>query len=150
MENEITCNVKDFILGGNANFTIFQEKTEKRGEIQVKYHVKSNDNRTCYFISTELVSQPCSIDFKDGRNLLYQGYITSNDLYNFRVGKKGITDYNKQAVNALLWVLKYSENIPPVVHIYHHGKCSVCGRKLTDAMSLRCGIGPTCRKRVGV
>ena len=75
---------------------------------------------------------------------------TSSDLYNFRIGKKGITDYNKQAVNALLWVLRYSENIPPVVHIYHHGKCSVCGRKLTDAMSLRCGIGPTCRKRVGV
>ena len=27
MTNEITENVKDFILGGKADFTIFQEKT---------------------------------------------------------------------------------------------------------------------------
>ena len=69
---------------------------------------------------------------------------------NFNIGAKGVEDYNQKSINGLIWVLKNSDNIPSAVHIYHHGKCSVCGRKLTDAKSLRCGVGPTCRKRVGI
>ena len=149
---EITENVREFILGGKADFTIFQDYTEKTSPIQYKYLVKSNNNQnpTCWFVSTEVVEgEPIPEHlYTTGRNCVYQGYLKRDGSFN--VGKKGMQNYNESAINGLLWCIRHADNLPSVVHIYHHGKCSVCGRKLTDAKSLRCGIGPTCRKRVGV
>ena len=144
--NEITEGVRKFILGGDAHFTISQDATGKLPSYQVKYRVKNNGSNTCWFVSTELTSD--SDLYTDGRNLIYQGYL-KRDL-SFNIGAKGIEDYNQKAINGLLWVLTHSDNLPSAVHIYHHGRCSACGRKLTDAESLRCGLGPTCRKRVGI
>lgn len=159
-EHEIVEGIKDFILGGKAEFTIFQEPN-----IQAKYCVKRSDSRlgdtgnfggcNIWFVSAELKEgQEVSTDtFVSSSNLVYQGYLKreygSRDVI-FQIGRKGLPDYNERSIKALLWVLSHSENIPSKVHIYHHGRCSACGRKLTDAMSLRCGLGPTCRKKIGL
>lgn len=142
--NEITEGIRKFILGGDAHFTIAQDATSGKPSYQVKYRVKNNGNDTCWFVSTELTSD--NDLYTDGKHLVYQGYLKRN--LSFNIGAKGVEDYNQQAINGLLWVLQHSDNLPSVVHIYHHGRCSACGRKLTDAESLRCGLGPTCRKRV--
>lgn len=144
--NEITKSIKEFILGGDARFTILQEATEKTPSYQVKYRVKNNGSNTCWFVSTELFFDDDL--FTDGRKLTYQGYL-KRDL-SFNIGAKGVEDYNQKAIRGLLWVLNHPDNLPSIVHIFHHGRCSVCGRKLTDAKSLRCGIGPTCRKKVNI
>lgn len=146
---EITENIKEFILGGRADFTILQEATEKTVAQQYKYRVtipkdSTPETANVWYVSAELANN-CSVE-SDGRNLKYQGYL-KKDL-SFNIGAKGIEDYNQKSINGLIWVLKHPDNLPSAVHIYHHGKCSVCGRKLTDAKSLRCGVGPTCRKRV--
>lgn len=141
---EVTENIKEFILGGDARFTILQEATEKTPSYQVKYRVKNNGSNTCWFVSTELFFD--NDLFSDGKKLTYQGYL-KRDL-SFNIGAKGIEDYNQKAINGLIWVLTHSDRLPSAVHVYHHGRCSVCGRKLTDAMSLKSGLGPTCRKRL--
>ena len=135
MNNEVLTGIKEYILGGRAEFTIFQEPN-----IQVKYSVKANDNGTVFFVSTET----------DSKEVKYQGYFTKNNLSEFKVGKKGSQGYNKRAVDALFWVLRHADNMPKRVHVLHNGRCSVCGRKLTDAESLMSGVGPTCRKRIGI
>ena len=43
---EITTGIKEFILGGDARFTILQEDTEKTPSYQVKYRVKNNGSNT--------------------------------------------------------------------------------------------------------
>ena len=49
--NEVLENIKDFILGGNAEFTLLQEKSERsKKAVQAKYRVKANDNRSCWFL----------------------------------------------------------------------------------------------------
>lgn len=143
---EITEDIRDFILGGKADFTIHQEVTERSKDAQYKYLIKANDNKSCYFVSTEMIEGvpvPETL-YTTGRNLVYQGYILAKDG-SFNVGKKGIKEYNERAINGLLWVLRNADHLPNFVHVYHHGKCSRCGRKLTDAKSLRCGMGPKCR-----
>lgn len=149
---EVTENIKEFILGGKADFTILQDATRSTKEQQYKYKVtipkdSTPDDTSVWYVSAELDKSNSGVEV-DGKNLKYQGYL-KRDL-SFNVGAKGIEDYNQKSINGLIWVLKHSDNMPSAVHVYHHGKCSVCGRKLTDAISLRCGVGPTCRKRVGV
>ena len=43
---EVTTGVREFILGGDARFTILQEATEKTPSYQVKYRVKNNGSNT--------------------------------------------------------------------------------------------------------
>ena len=150
---EITENIKEFILGGRANFTIAQEATDKTGFKQFKYKVtipKGCDinNTNVWYVYAEVCKDLPFGDHNDGKNLQYVGYL-KRDL-SFNLGEKGDPNYNQVAINGLTWVLRHSDKLPSVVHIYHHGKCSVCGRGLTDAKSLRCGVGPTCRKKVGI
>lgn len=129
MLNEVTSNIKEFILGGKADFTIFQEPN-----IEFKYYVRRNDNGSVWFIYV-------------GKE--YQGYIHKSDLYTVKFGNKRPEQVNEKALKGLIWVLKHADNLPSAVHVYHHGKCSVCGRKLKDAESLMYGIGPTCRGNIG-
>lgn len=143
MNNEVTEDIRQFILGGTSDFTIQQESTNGKPSVIIKYRVKKNDTGTCWFIYTEISKDSDLVS--DGKHLVYQGYLNRNMQFN--IGKKGIQDYNKQAINGLLWVLRHN-SLPPVVHVYHHGKCSVCGRKLTDIESLKYGVGPICRKKI--
>lgn len=137
MQNEIREGILAFILGGNASFTIVQDK----GNIQAKYNVRKSKDSNLYFISTST----------DNGKMEYQGYITRNDLYHIKAGNKGKAneERNSKNIKALLWVMWHANDLPKSVHVLHHGRCSVCGRKLTDAISLSYGIGPTCRERLG-
>lgn len=143
--NEIVSNVNQFILGGDAQFTLYQEAMPGKKAVTVKYRVKRNDTGSCWFVYTEL--SDTSDMLSNGRKLVYQGYL-KRDLQ-FYTGQKGRSDYNTVAVKGLLWLLHHTGNLPSTVHLYHHGRCSVCGRKLTDPESLRTGLGPTCRKKAG-
>ena len=127
-------NVRAFILGGNSEFTLTQEP-----DIQFKYKVKkAKDAKDLYFVCLE-----------EKKKFVYQGVIVKNDgKYVFRVGAKGNKDYNSYALQGLLWVLNKNGAIPEQVGIYHHGVCSVCGRKLSDPYSINCGVGPTCREKI--
>ena len=145
MDNEIKTGIKNFILGGKADFTIYQEATDSNGAIQYKYNVRCNENKKLFFISTEKVIKS-TVDTTTTPSS-YQGYILGKDL-SFHRGAKGDIATNEHAIKGLLYVLSHENSLSNKVHIFHHGRCSVCGRKLTDAISLQCGIGPTCRKRV--
>lgn len=134
--NQVKENIVKFILGGYAEFTIFQEPN-----IQYKYKIKKNQEGTLFFVY-----------LKDGKgNFDYQGYLQwVRDSYKFFVGRKGNIAYNNSAINGLLWVLNRGDRLPSQVKIFHHGICSACGRKLIDAKSIEYGMGKTCRKRMGI
>ncbi len=132
--NEVQVNLMDYLLGGRSDFTLVQD-----GTAQVDYTIQANDKKTCYFVYTESLTTG---------KVIYQGYFTPSEKRVCRAKKVNVDEYNERAIRALEWVFRHSERLPSVVHIYHHGRCSRCGKKLTDAESLACGLGPSCRKKV--
>lgn len=134
--NEVLVDVRSFLLGGNAGFTLLQDG---KNPISVKYRVVANENKSCYFIYTES---------KTSSKIVYQAYITSKDWVLHKAKQVEDSDYNERAIKAIDWLLKHCDNLPDIVHVYHNGRCSKCGRKLTDLESLRTGLGPVCRSKV--
>ena len=142
MKNEVCHNVNKFIFGGKAEFTILQEVVNGKKEVSVRYKVsQSKDNKNLYFVSTQPLGST---------EIVYHGYIYMGNYYKAKSLKFNPALYNESAIKALLWVLSRGDNLPKIVHVVHHGKCSRCGRSLKDIESLRCGMGPECRKRSGM
>jgi len=50
----------------------------------------------------------------------------------------------------VLSVLWSGKAFPPGALLQHVGKCGRCGLKLTDPVSIACGIGPDCREIMGI
>lgn len=51
---------------------------------------------------------------------------------------------------AIAWILKYTEKdklkiVDDNIEFLHMGKCTKCNRALTDATSIKIGVGPICR-----
>lgn len=141
MENEVHERVKDFLFGGNACFTLLQEGTGCKKSVSVRYRiVQSKDNKNMYFVYTNPIGE---------KELKYHGYIFKGSFKKAKNLKFNPASYNEKAIIALQWLLVKGDNLPRIVHVLHDGKCSRCGRKLKDVESLRCGLGPECRKKVG-
>jgi hypothetical protein len=56
------------------------------------------------------------------------------------------------AIKAFRWCWNaiLQQKIPNTMEILHEGTCGHCHRVLTDAVSLSVGIGPECRKKLGI
>ena len=142
--NEIDTDILNYILGGKATFCIYQEPKGNNNGGKAWYNV-SSDNGNTFFVRYFIDKQP-----------MYLGYFFITDLQSaekLRVSKKkpDVQDADSYA-KPLLRVLRHlytTDKLPGngIVHIISDGKCSVCGRKLTDLESLNIGIGPTCRKK---
>jgi hypothetical protein len=75
-------------------------------------------------------------------------YIFENSSYVGKITKQGILKANVSE-DVLNILLDANENLLQLAKIYGHesGSCSVCGRTLTDSLSIQMGIGPICAKR---
>jgi hypothetical protein len=53
----------------------------------------------------------------------------------------------KEIVPSLLLFIRFSENVQQFIINYgiETGQCSICGRELSDLLSIKLGIGPICR-----
>lgn len=49
-----------------------------------------------------------------------------------------------------VWRHLIAGDLLPNIHILHDGTCGRCGKQLTDAESIKKGLGPVCRKLLGL
>lgn len=118
MEKIIPHNkVLEFILAGNAEFTVKNDKTGNHRVYKVR---KRKEPNTWYVFAT---SGYVGVINRESYGLLYRG------LEEFKQVFKLIVD----------------DKIPDNAKFYHIGKCCVCGRPLKDPESIELGIGPQCR-----
>ena len=130
-------NLKNFVLGGNATFTVRSERTGTR----FTFKVRQPSDDAPHFVS--LMNGP------DNENsFVFLGTLFSSGTYAH--GKKSSIGESAPSAVAARWVVSRIANGLPLngVEVWHEGRCGCCGRKLTVPESIESGIGPECAKRL--
>jgi hypothetical protein len=129
-------NTSQFILAGNAYFTVKNLNTGNR----FSYRVSSPKSKApVHFVS--VLTGP------DNTN----DYIFIGTIFNgssFRHSKKSRITSDAQSVKVFSWFFDkfQSGTLPEFVTVYPEGRCGRCGRRLTVPESILTGIGPECVK----
>jgi hypothetical protein len=132
----IGSNVRDFILGGKALFTVENQTTGKRFTFKVRQKTNPDGTLTPHFVSV-LVGPD------NTKNYAFLGCVFNKQV--FRHGRKSKLSIEDQRVKAFAWIFENSNNLPQNIVVYHHGRCGKCGRLLTVPESIKSGLGPKCR-----
>lgn len=127
--------IPPFVYGGKAEFSIENLKSGRGFKYRV---VKVEDNKKDY-VDKFFV-------YVDGEYAGLLSVYSAGKLY-WSQGKKGTLSENSPAIKGLYMALDCYDGMPRPMVLYHYGKCSVCGRKLTDPKSIGYGVGPECRKK---
>lgn len=140
MERLAKERVKSFVLGGYAIITIESGMTGKHFTYKI---VRSKTDANLYFVKS----------LRGADNLFDYVYIGCYyaDTGHFCPEKryKGVENYSwPKSLRAINYLFKFINDIPDNLHVYHEGRCCVCGRRLTTPESIAAGVGPECAKYV--
>jgi hypothetical protein len=128
---------KDFILGGNATFTVENGKGE-----HYTFKVRKPKPEMPYFVG--LLTGPDNVS-----NFTYL-CIVHPDTGTIKLTEKSKLTANSIPVRVAAFAFRCvwgTQPLPNGYKIRHDGKCGCCGRTLTTPESLDRGIGPECAKR---
>lgn len=126
---------KAYIFGGDAVLTLVNPQTGSR----FTYRVRGKDADTggrLFFVQV-LVGPNNREDYQ------FLGTVFPNGEY--RHGRKSPLREDAPSARAWAWLMRNMEH--PGVEVWHEGKCSKCGRALTDPESIVRGLGPVCAER---
>lgn len=131
---------KNFILGGNATFTV-QNPAGEHYTFKVRTP-KFDENARAAFLLTGPNNES---DYS------YLGMVIPQ-TGSVKLTQKSKMNYGSIPVRVISFALRCvwgTQNLPEGYQIRHEGKCGCCGRTLTTPESLDRGIGPECIKRFG-
>lgn len=135
LENEVK-NVREFIFGGNSEFTVLNLSSGKGCRYKVRV---AKNNKDMFFVRVQ-----------EGNTYVYAGYIKrgKDDMY-YNRGDKGTKEIDDVSIKGLCWAIRHGDKeLPKPIVMLHHGKCACCGRKLDDEISVARGFGPVCWERL--
>ena len=146
--------IRKYILGGNAKFTLVSTRANRRFTFKVKSAAKNRDknwstgnqDRTTFFVS---VLTDGSDDFA------YIGLMKQLvcGAYRFETTKASRFREGAPSFDAFAYCwnsLEYGASWPTHVEFWHEGQCCICGRTLTVPESVAAGIGPECMAKAGM
>lgn len=141
-------DIKTFILGGRAIFTLKNEVTGNRRTYSV-YRIK-DPNKDLYFVNVRGDGE--SIEKNKRTKWIYVGMICDSTRPNskFVLTTKSKVTKDSLAFTGFNWLWqKLVKGLPlhQDMSIYHEGRCGRCGRQLTDPKSILTGFGPECIKK---
>lgn len=133
----------EVLLAGNSEFILHSTKTNEDFRFKLcKQKKKDNANEFIYFVNYWLNGE-----------YVYAGllWFTESEA-KFSTGKNGKMPANSKEIKSLLFVINklFNQETVQFLEIYHTGRCSKCGKKLTDLDSMLTGLGPTCSKNLGI
>ncbi len=129
-------NLRDFILAGNATFTVRSEKTGNR----FTFKVRQPNNSVPHFVSV--------LSGTDNENdFTFLGAIFNEKFYQPSAKKVSLSSPSAIAAKWVVSRVIAGQSLAGC-EVWHEGKCGRCGRKLTVPESIETGIGPECLRRM--
>lgn len=127
----------DYILAGNATFTLVSPATGAR----FTYRVRRPDEDSPWFVSL-LTGPDNEGDYR------YLGF--TRDGAELRWSRKSCAGEDAASFKAIAWVLARLARGLDLrgVEVWHLGRCGRCGRSLTVPESIASGLGPICAERM--
>jgi hypothetical protein len=124
--------LRDYILGGNATFTLVSRKTGERLTFRVRHW---EDQRFTVFLRGH-----------GERNWNYLGMINRERM--FYTTKKSRFPATSPEVLGFSWLWRNADTLKQAEFL-PSGKCCCCGRQLTTPYSIAKGLGPDCEQQRG-
>lgn len=147
MEYEITelSHLQNFLLGGKAMFTLRNEKSGNH----IVFSFRKQDVKYKHIFPIKLT--PTQYIYVHKHSKIYLGYFQCKldvdpPITWIHPNSKLYEDemvYYRIIMNFLMMVFSIGK-MPKGLKIYYNGKCSICGRKLTDPDYIKIGIGKYC------
>ncbi len=133
-------NPCQFILGGNARFTLRSRTTGNRFTYRVR--VKENENRPPVHFVSVLTGSDNESDYA------FLGTIFEGNV--FRHSHKSRIGADAQSAKVFAWAFPRLADgtAPEELEVWHEGRCGRCGRVLTVPESVASGFGPECIQHV--
>lgn len=128
---DVTQNVRQFMLAGNATITVVNEQTGNRFTFKVRQPAKGKPHFVQVLTGPDNTSD-------------YTFLGTIFNAQDYRHGKRSSISQNAPSAKVFGWFWSHLDNLPAQVHVYHEGRCGRCGRKLTVPESIQSGFGPEC------
>jgi hypothetical protein len=129
-------SAKQFILAGNAVFTL----TSQKSGVSFTYRVKQGEGNSPHFVSVLTGSN-------NEEDYTFLGTVFEGSTY--RHGKKSPLQQSAPSAKAFEWFWKHLNQGESPAHceMRHVGRCGRCGRPLTVPTSIDSGFGPECLRR---
>jgi len=137
-------NIRDFVFGGHAEFTLHSLKTDKHFTYQIidNWEEPTHPLKFVFFLAGS----------NNENDWSYLGSIrrfanTPDKKASFLLTKKSPSK-ETLVIKAFEWFIRQLNKNTidgDQLEFMHSGKCSACGRKLTTPESIRTGLGPVCR-----
>lgn len=137
-------DIRSFLTGGHAKFTIVSKKTGARKTFEVmRAPPRPPDTESNGFFVRLLVGPDNGSDFR------YLGFLAKKAINcYFYPGKKPWAAEACEVISWLCTKLNHNEgNFFEQAEFWHAGTCARCGRELTDPESIARGLGPVCAGR---
>lgn len=136
-------NMINYVTGGNATFTLYSTKLDKRYTYKIRIDSKCEDRFYAYVLYGQ---DNCSdyrftgFFYKDNFTLRASKFDRDDAIYT--------SDDRFKMLGCFLQILCTEEELPETCIFYPSGKCARCGRMLTTPESIESGFGPECIKYV--
>jgi len=135
--------IQQYCLAGNATITLLSQKTGQRFTYRFRKKEQTSGNPV-WFIG--LLAGP-----DNQSSYKYIGYV-AGPQHRLQWSRKSCAGQDAPSWRALLWFwrsITETAAIPPMLEVWHEGKCGRCGRALTVPLSIERGIGPECWEIIG-
>ena len=135
-----------FLLAGRAIFTVSNDKGEHYTFCVAAPRKQQDEQNPCFFVSA-LTGPDNQHDYT------YLGLLngkSGNVVITAKSAWKPENGVDQKIVKVARWAIRLvweQKEVPAGYKIQHSGRCSACGRELTDPVSIETGLGPICAGR---
>jgi hypothetical protein len=143
-------DLRQFMLAGNAIFTLSNDRTGNRFTYRVQPAYRNNESWGGNTWRVQVLAGPDNLSDYRYLGLLRQFESGALTLYAAAGRRQMDLSVKADPAQAFVWLLRVANGLttmPEHVQFRHAGRCGRCGRLLTTPESIESGLGPVCAKR---